>query len=104
MCTSVVEIVEAKGVGKSGESWFPLTHAVVTYDHPQFAFMEDAVLIDFMNNERGPSTRAAVELSLESAKALHAALAHVIEEAEETGRLGLDTTVTTFSGMNARVA
>ena len=104
MCTSVVEIVEAKGAGKSGESWFPLTHAVVTYDHPQFAFMEDAVLIDFLNNERGPSTRAAVELSLESAKALHAALAHVIEEAEETGRLGLDTAVTAFSGMKARVA
>jgi hypothetical protein len=50
MCTSVVEIVEAKGAGKSGDSWFPLTHAVVTYDHPHFAFMEDAVLIDFTNS------------------------------------------------------
>ena len=90
MCTSVVEIVEAEGAGKSGGSWFPLTHAVVTYDHPHFAFMEDAVLIDFANRARGAGTRAAVELSLESAKALHAALGHVIEEAEESGRLGLE--------------
>lgn len=96
MCTSVVEIVEAVGAGKSGERWFPLTHAVVTYDHPHFAFMEDAVLIDFTNSNRGPGTRAAVELSLESAKALHAALAHVIAEAEEAGRRGTDTTVQPF--------
>ena len=106
MCTSVVEIVGAEGAGKSSEGWFPLTHTVVTFDHPHYAHLEDAVLIDFMNRDRGPGARAAVELSLEAAKALHAALAHVIDEAEESGRHGVDATstfVTPFADPRLRV-
>ena len=82
MCTSIVKIIEAAGAGKSSEGWFPLTHAVVCYDHPHYAQLEDAILIDFSHQERSPGTRSAVELSLESAKALHAALAEVIAQAE----------------------
>jgi hypothetical protein len=94
MCTSIVEIVAADGAGKSSEGWFPLTHSVVTYDHPHYAFLDDAIVIDFVNQAHGPSSRAAVELSLESAKALHAALAKVIEAAEEKeyGRPSSDAT------------
>jgi hypothetical protein len=92
MCTSIVEIVEAKGATKHGNRWFSLSHAVVTYDHPQYALLDDAVLIDFVNQAEGPSARTAVELTLESAKALHAALAIAIaeadaEEGERAGRL-----------------
>ena len=82
MCTSIVEIVAVDGAAKNGDSWFKPTHAVVTYDHPHVALLSDGVNIDFMRDECGPSTRAAVELTLESAKALHAALARTIEAAE----------------------
>ena len=34
MCTSIVEIVDAEGKGKDGNSWFKLRQAVVCYDHP----------------------------------------------------------------------
>ena len=54
MCTSIVEIVEADGAGKSGDGWFDLTHSVVSYDHPHHALLEEAITIDFVN--------AAVEL------------------------------------------
>ena len=82
MCTSIVEIADAEGAGKSREGWFSLTHSVVAYDHPQHALLEEAVTLDFVNSSKGASARAAVELTLESAKALHAALATVIEAAE----------------------
>ena len=82
MCTSIVEIAEAEGAGRSKSGWFSLTHSVVAYDHPQHALLEEAVTIDFVNHAEGPSARAAVELTLKSAKALHAALAKVIEAAE----------------------
>lgn len=82
MCTSIVEIVEAEGSGKSKDGWFPLTHSVVSYDHPHFALLEEAITIDFVNRERDPSARAAVELTLDSAKALYGALARAIEAAE----------------------
>ena len=94
MCTSIVEIVEADGSSKNGGRWFALSHAVVAYDHPQHALLEDAIMIDFVNHSQGPSARTAVELTLESAKALQGALAKAIaaaelEEGERSERLEL---------------
>ena len=83
MCTSVVEIVRAEGAGKSECGWFPVTNAVVSYDHPHHALLEEAITIDFVNADLGPGARAAVELTLESAKELSAALARAIVAAEE---------------------
>jgi hypothetical protein len=82
MCTSIVEIVVAEGAGKGEDGWFALTHSVVSYDHPHHALLEDAITIDFVNQTLGPSARAAVELTLESAKALSRALATAIAAAE----------------------
>ena len=82
MCTSIVEIVDADGAGRGDDGWFDLTHAVVSYDHPHHAFFEEAITIDFVNRALGPGARVAVELSLESAKALSAILTKAIAQAE----------------------
>jgi hypothetical protein len=89
MCTSIVEIVEASGAGKTGDGWIDLTHAVVSYDHPHHALLEEAIAIDFVNTALAPGARVAVELTLESARLLSAALARAIAAAEiaESGRL-----------------
>jgi hypothetical protein len=90
MCTSIVEIVAAAGAGKGEDGWFALTHSVVSYDHPHHALLEEAITIDFMNRALDPGARAAVELTLESAKALSGALAKAIAaaELEESARSG----------------
>jgi len=82
MCTSIVEIVGVEGAGKSVEGWIGLTHAVVSYDHPHHALLEEAVAIDFLDSARGPGARVAVELTLHSAKQLSDALARAIAAAE----------------------
>jgi hypothetical protein len=82
MCTSIVEITPAEGMAKSENEWFRLTHAVVAYDHARHALLADAITIDFVNMDLPPSARAAVELTLETAKALKAALERAIAEAE----------------------
>ena len=89
MCTSIVEIVSASGAGKGGDGWFDLTNSVVSYDHPHHALLEEAITIDFVNSALGPTARGAVELTLESAKALSEALVKAIEaaEIEESARL-----------------
>ena len=89
MCTSIVEIVGASGAGKGDDGWFDLTHSVVSYDHPHHALLEEAITIDFVNRELGPGARAAVELTLDAAKALSGALIRAIEaaEIEESHRL-----------------
>src|SRR5262245_45440669 len=83
MCTSIVEIATASGMAKAEEDeWFPLTHSVVAYDHARHALLEDAITIDFVNQDLPPRARAAVELTLEAAKALQEALARAIAAAE----------------------
>ena len=88
MCTSIVEIARAEGSARSVKGWFGLTHSVVFYDHPQHALLDDAITIDFVNDQLEPGARAAVELTLESAKALSDALLKAIAaaEAEESER------------------
>jgi len=92
MCTSIVEIVAAEGAGKGDSGWFALTHSVVSYDHPHHAVLDEAITIDFVNRTQGPGARAAVELTLEAAKALSGALTRAIaaaelEESERSSRL-----------------
>jgi hypothetical protein len=82
MCTSIVEIVAAEGMAKREDEWFPLTDAVVAYDHARHAVLADVITLDFINRNLPPGARAGVELTLETAKALHAALAKAIAEAE----------------------
>ncbi len=88
MCTSIVEIVAAEGMAKGTNGWFNLSHAVVAYDHPHHALLEEAITLDFIDTDKAPGVRAAVEMTLESAKALSAALVRAIQqaEAEEAGR------------------
>jgi hypothetical protein len=91
MCTSIIEIARADGMAKRGDEWFPLSQAVVAYDHARHALLGDVITLDFINTDLGPSARAGIELSLETAKDLHAALERAItaaefEEAEVRGK------------------
>ena len=82
MCTYSTEKIEvSRSSGKGPEGWFPLRTATVYYDHPVHAPDEHTVNIDFLNPERGPGARVAVELSLEAARELLAALQTTVERA-----------------------
>jgi len=82
MCTSIIEITAAEGMAKRGDIWFPLAQAVVAYDHARHAMLGDAIILDFLNTALGPEARTGVELTLESARNLHAALGRAIRDAE----------------------
>ena len=82
MCTSIVEIVPVEGMAKRGEDWFALTQAVVAYDPARHAPLADAITLDFVNSGLDAGARAGIELTLETAKALHEALGRAIAEAE----------------------
>ena len=93
MCTSIIEITRAHGMAKRGDEWFPLSLAVVAYDHARHAPLGDVITLDFINTALDPGARAGIELSLETAKDLRAALdraiiAAEIEEAETRRRPG----------------
>jgi hypothetical protein len=91
MCTSIIEIVRAEGMAKRGDEWFALSQAVVAYDHARHAPHGDVITLDFINTGLEPGARAGIELTLETAKELSAALDRAIaaaafEEAEVRGK------------------
>jgi hypothetical protein len=91
MCTSIIEIAIAEGMAKRGDEWFLLNQAVVAYDHARHAQLGDVITLDFFNTSLDAGARAGVELTLESAKELRAALDRAIvaadyEEAEVRGK------------------
>ena len=87
MCTMIVTQVNIDGSGKGANGWFTLREANVSYDHPFDAPFEHALNIDFVNEALGPGARVAVELSVESARALVEAIRAVLERAEAGGYL-----------------
>jgi hypothetical protein len=88
MCTYITTTVPVSGAGKGGSGWFEVARSVIGYDHPTHAEAEHALLLDFT---AGPAddgslpARVAVELDLESGRALLAQLTEVIRAAEQTG-------------------
>jgi hypothetical protein len=85
MCTMIAKQVKIEGSGKCMPGWFKLAEADVSYDHPFDAPFEHALNIDFVNESLGPGARVAVELSVESARALVEAIQEVLEQAERGG-------------------
>ncbi len=88
MCTMIAERVKVEGSGKGTSGWYPVTQANVSYDHPFDAPMEHALNIDFVNEDRGPGARVAVELSAESARSLVETILDVLDQAEAGGHAG----------------
>jgi len=82
MCTSIVEIVRAAGMAKRGDAWFPLSQAVVAYDHARHAPFGDVITLDFINTDLDAGARAGIELTLATARDLRAALDRAIAAAE----------------------
>ena len=85
MCTTIANTVAVEGAGKSGAGWFPVTAAVVGFDHATGSAGDHAILLDFVDPPSGPAARVAVELDLASGRALLAALEAVLAAAERSG-------------------
>jgi hypothetical protein len=81
MCTYITHKIGIDGSGKGATGWFSVTDASVYVDHPVHAPYAHTVNIDFLNPERGPSARVALELTEESALALVAAIQQALAAA-----------------------
>lgn len=81
MCTYRTDRVAVSGSGKGAAGWFALTTATVYLDHPVHAFADHTLNVDFLNPEKGPSARVAVELDPASARQLAEAILAMLDAA-----------------------
>ena len=87
MCTMITHQAKIAGRGKSGQDWFEVREANVSYDHPYDLPLEHALNIDFVNEAQGPGARVAVELSVEAARELVKTIQAVLAQADQQGVL-----------------
>ena len=87
MCTMIAHQTKIQGRGKSGQDWFEVREANVSYDHPYDMPLEHALNIDFVNEAEGPGARVAVELSIEAARELVKTIEAVLAQADQRGVL-----------------
>lgn len=80
MCTYRTESVALRGSGKGADGWFPLSAGSVYFDHPVDFAAGHSLNIDFLNPERGPAARVAVELDAGSARQLATAILAILDE------------------------
>ncbi len=81
MCSYIVCTAPIEGSAK-GKTWFPLKQANVIYDHPVHAFMEHALIIDFVNYDIDIGARVSVEMTAESARELIKTIQQALETAD----------------------
>jgi hypothetical protein len=87
MCTMIAKQIQVNASGKAGGNWFAVRQANVSYDHPFDLPLEHALNLDFVNEAQGPGARVAVELTVESARALVDTIQAVLAQAEVGGFL-----------------
>lgn len=82
MCTNIATKTPVTGSAKTARGWIRLNEATMSFDHATHIWTEHALRMDFVGLD---AERVAVELDLESAKALLGRLAEVIDAAERSG-------------------
>lgn len=85
MCTMITKSVAIEGYGKGHAGWFAVNQVNVSYDHPFHAPYEHTLNLDFVNEALGPGARVAVELDVQSARALVDAILAVLDQADAGG-------------------
>jgi hypothetical protein len=83
MCTYETTSLKLTGSAKGAEGWFPASDAQVYFDHPVHATAVHTLNVDVMNPERGASSRVALELDPESARALAHAILETLDHTPE---------------------
>ena len=92
MCTGIVENAKISGSGRGPRGWFTVEQASVSYDHPDHAQAERAVIIDITSETAGPESRVAVELTPESARNLVKAILDSLLRGEREAETSLNLT------------
>ena len=85
MCTGITVKADIFGSGKGANGWFPVRQAQAYFDHPFHVQLDDAVIIDFRNEDQGPGARVAVELSPDSARKLASMILEALESEHSHG-------------------
>lgn len=84
MCTNIATKTPVTGSAKTASGWIRVNQATMSFDHANHTWTEHALRLDFIDADDQAADRVAVELDLDSGKALLKRLEEVIEAAEQS--------------------
>lgn len=87
MCTLIARSVGLHGRYKAAGVWGMVTRVLLEYDHPTVLDAEHALMVRIVGADGPNDVSVAMELSLDEAEVLMAALRAVTEEAHAHDRL-----------------
>jgi hypothetical protein len=85
MCTNIATKTKITGSAKTASGWVRVSEATMSFDHASHAWLDHALRIDFLDASDEDGERVAVELDLESGRALLKRLEEVIAAAGKSG-------------------
>jgi hypothetical protein len=81
MCAAITDTADIAGSAKGARGWFRVDHVNLGYDHPTHLREEHAVTLDFVD-VTGIGDRVAIELDIDRARELAAAILATVERAQ----------------------
>jgi hypothetical protein len=85
MCTNIATKTSITGSAKSASGWINVNEVTMSFDHATHIWTEHALRIGFVNADDLSADRIAVELDLQSGRALLNRLEEIIDAAEKAG-------------------
>ena len=85
MCTNIATKTRVTGSAKTARGWTSVNEATMSFDHASHTWTDHALRIDFVDADDEKADRVAVELDLDSGRALLRRLEEVIDAAEKSG-------------------
>lgn len=85
MCTMIATSARIHGSAKGAQGWGGVDQVVIAYDHATRTWTEHAVRLDFRDSGARGGDQVAIEMDLDSGKALLEQLSQVIASAERSG-------------------
>jgi len=84
MCTNIATKTPVNGSAKTASGWMRVNEATMSFDHATHVWLDHALRIDFLDANNEYADRVAVELDLESARALLERLDEIVDAADRS--------------------
>lgn len=85
MCTNIARTTSIAGSAKIASGWIKVSELTMSFDHAGHLWVDHALRMDFVDGRGDNGGRVAIELDLQSARAMAERLNEIVSDIERAG-------------------